>query len=765
MLRLPFIIFLLALSACGEKGKVTETKFVISGLTASTPIEFSSSSSFVTAYNPNLQLIIRQQLSSNAQTLTLPNGTWYFYVVHWNSPTIETATQVRCGLVKEALTGAPLSLNLTVTMPECVTNNFNAPQFTDGANLQPLKLNQCETFGLPSDNCTATPGTILSVKITFPNIQLSPVDAPAVSASSIGSDCIATGGDGEINLSSIFPSGSNIAPVPFTIRAFSDAVCGTATRSYTFRRGLLTADQGDLRVYDFTTTTRILVRDGALIPLHASLVLPAESSYRFNMNNFFSGGTPPYTFSITGSCGALSGPWYSSSGTSGGSCGMTATDALSNTATFSFATVQAAHHTIFTNTASITGKWGVLRPSTQQSMEFAPGTLEVVGPDLPRFHNTQPFGVTAADRYLIIEKNSTVNLLEVPANYMSGQWVKPATITVDPIGTTDISVSLPHFRISKIGAPDGSIYQILPDRGGNHVASVYLKQGTSRYAGLRLENLTGACTGLVVDLQNGATQEMNGCPLLNTGPGLHGSQYIGNGWWRVWVTRTFISGAGGGFGGVFKIYPAWNTTFSNVENITATGSIFSFIPQLEGADRPLFPMAVFNQQRGPELASMESSELANINTLASGEPLASGTFLLDWHSREPEPNKRLMSFCSGTTNLMDISIVGSGVDGRPRVSFGTPSVQSGTPQDISQASQNRIAFKLQSGAARLFKRDDATPVTQPTGMGTTTTPTNIILGADCAATPVIHNLGVRRFGYWTVSFEDVVLREMSNGAN
>jgi len=195
MLRLPFLlILLLSICACGQKGQVTETKFVISGLVAAAPIDFVTSSALVTAYNPNTQLIVRLQLNSNSQSVTLPNGTWYFSVVQWNSLNTEAAAQVRCGITKEELTGESLNLNITLTMAACLTPDFNAPQFTNAGNFQALKLNQCSSFGAPSADCSLTPGFIRGVRIAFHNIQLSPVDTPAVAPNTIVSPCIAIRG-------------------------------------------------------------------------------------------------------------------------------------------------------------------------------------------------------------------------------------------------------------------------------------------------------------------------------------------------------------------------------------------------------------------------------------------------------------------------------------------------------------------------------------------------------------------------------------------
>jgi len=102
----------------------------------------------------------------------------------------------------------------------------------------------------------------------------------------------------------------------------------------------MSGDQGDMRVFDDTTsnTTRVMVRDGGIAPILPTLLLPAESSYQFNLNNFFFGGTTPYTFSHDGSCGSISGSIFIPNNASNASCFITATDnnGTGNLATLSF---------------------------------------------------------------------------------------------------------------------------------------------------------------------------------------------------------------------------------------------------------------------------------------------------------------------------------------------------------------------------------------------------------------------------------------------
>lgn len=748
---------LLLLSACGQPGKVTETKFVISGAVSATPIDFITSQAIVTAFSLSTQQIVRVRLSGNTQSLTLPNGTWTFSVVHWDNLNTEGA-QVRCGVTKEELTGEPVSLDVSVTVAECRSLSFNESQFDTGSALQPLELNQCATFGLASDNCDLTPGQVRSVKLTFPNILLSSLFSPAldVASGSVSSGCIDISvGDGSVNLATKLPSGSANAPIPFVIRAFSSPGCTGADNIYIFHRGLLSLDRPERRVHDYipTNTTRILIRDGSIAALHAPLVLPAETSYKFNLNNFFTGGTTPYTFTQTGSCGSLTGSMFSGNGASTGGCGITATDANSNTATFTFSTVQKATHTIFSTPAA--GDWPTLLRSTENLTLNSPGAFDLRSADIHRFSSfaapAAPLVVT--DRYLLLEKSSSNKIIDI-ADLTSGAWSRSGGIPSTPTPFTTFGPELTFFVLDKSLVFSGAIAQTLPTLLGNHVASVYLKKGTSRFSALKLvtPSSTEACRGLIVDLDNGNTTAMSGCPLMTTGPDLYGAQYVGDGWWRVWVTGNFAGTAGQ----QFVIYPAWSggTIISPTEMTATTGSVSVLLPQIEGGDRPTSAMHLSNSPRDNEYITSTVPAVVNAD-------LTSGSFVFDWHAREPEPNKRLLSYCNGTQTVMAIEVVA----GKPRVAFPSlpTSLETLTLQDVSLESQNRIAFKIGSGQLKIFKRNDATPVSMATS-GYSGARDNARMGVNCDGTSP-ENMGVRRFGYWATPFEDIVLKEMSNDGN
>jgi hypothetical protein len=264
MRLLVFTVLLSLLAACGQKGEVTKTEFVIAGIEGASA-DTINGALMITAYNPNTNQVIRKKMGTSAQNLTLPNGRWYFSALYWDQSALEGAT-LRCALAREELSGSEISINLALTRDNCETADFNKSTFLDAGNLQQIKVNQCSVFGALADNCANAPGSAQSFEIVFRSFNLSPLDTPALDplAGVIKSACIDTAGWGEIESYTLIPSGSTDAPIPFTIRTFSAQGCDGASTSFNFNVGLLSADSATSRIYDFQASavpdvTRILV--------------------------------------------------------------------------------------------------------------------------------------------------------------------------------------------------------------------------------------------------------------------------------------------------------------------------------------------------------------------------------------------------------------------------------------------------------------------------------------------------------------------------
>lgn len=340
MLKLLLFTALLCLvCACGQKGKVTETKFVIAGLapTATDPV---AGALMITAYNPDTNQILRQKMGASSQSLTLPNGLWFFSALYWDDNDLSGAI-LRCGLAKEELKGEPLSINLSLTQNNCKDSELNKSTFLEAGNLQTIEINQCETFGALDESCAAFPGRARSLEVIFRSHTLSSLDNPTfdVSSGSIKSICINnSAGNGQVLPNILIPSGSIYAPIPFTIRTFVSVDCTTApSRIFDFKNGLRYTDTASTRIHDFLgdpatdpDVTRILVNDpsGILPPLLSYIgatgtsgtvgvpmsvspttlntngapitncvsVPPLPTGLTINLTNCVISGTPPNTF-------------------------------------------------------------------------------------------------------------------------------------------------------------------------------------------------------------------------------------------------------------------------------------------------------------------------------------------------------------------------------------------------------------------------------------------------------------------------------------
>ena len=161
----------------------------------------------VSAFNPATRQFLRVKMGASAQSLTLPNGTWFFSGVYWDDTNTEGAV-IRCALAQAELKGEEIPVDLNLTVPTCKEAAFTQPAFLDEDELQAIQVNQCDSFGAASTSCAATPGVVESFKIIFMPYNLSTLENPRFDISgSISSACIDTGLSGEVNSATLIPSG------------------------------------------------------------------------------------------------------------------------------------------------------------------------------------------------------------------------------------------------------------------------------------------------------------------------------------------------------------------------------------------------------------------------------------------------------------------------------------------------------------------------------------------------------------------------------
>ena len=742
---------LLLLCACGQKAKVTETKFVIAGL-AGVPADTVDGSLMVTAYNVDTKQILRRKMNSNSLGLTLPNGIWHFSGLYWSANNTEIAS-IRCAITKAELKGEEVSVDLSMTQANCLGGDFQKSTFIDLATFQPIEINQCNAFGDPNITCDTSKGDALGIKIIFPSISLSSLDNFIEDSGSgeTASACIDNSSlNGFFPSFTKIPSGSDHSPIPFIIKTYRDDTCTVAGKTFRFPRGLLSDASASSRIYDFTTPdpdlTRIFLLDTTHAPLsalYASFSAPAEVDYKINLSQFVTGGTPPFTFSRTPSdASTISLLGFFAASGSPETYTITAIDADGQTINFQITTVASTHHTNFTSMTS--GDWQAFRSSIGTSMIPTPGSLSIVSPDAPRFMNTLA-GFQPAQRFLLQERIST-NYLEYSSDFSQAQWIK-SNVTPVGQGATGISSSIPHFRMAKGSTLSGSVRQESSVGFDDFTASIYLKKESSDVAALVIyDGSMSNCAGLAFEFNTGNITPLTS-PCTIPAPGRYGAQFIGNGWWRIWVSKNIGTMTTG-----LKLYPAWNSTLSSLENILAVGNVLAFQAQLEPGTHPSSPIHT------TVTSDFRDSEYYRNSTSHAAFTASGGTLVFDWHPLGDESDKKLVSFCNGSNPVMEIERLSN----KARFNMFLAGNNNGFVQASSDQDpqNNRTAFRINGGDITLVNRGDPVPITANTP-GTSDTLTAIYFGKDCIGNITESNMGVRRIGFWNTLFTDEVLRQMT----
>jgi hypothetical protein len=165
---------------------------------------------------------------------------------------------------------------------------------------------------------------------------------------------------------------------------------------------------------------------------------------------------------------------------------------------------------------------------------------------------------------LLIEESKT-NLLKYSRDFDNAAWVKVG-VTVTPNVLTAPDGTLTASRISK-SSEYSYILELLTLGLTDHCGSVYCKAGTNNVVSLGLTE-NGTSTILVrgaVDLTTGVVTNSRGTITTN---------YVGNGWWRIYSTVLFTNSSVG-----LLIYPG---IFSD----STTGDVYIWGAQLEEGSSP-----------------------------------------------------------------------------------------------------------------------------------------------------------------------------------
>ena len=535
-------------------------------------------------------------------------------------------------------------------------------------------------------------------------------------------------------------------PFPFTIRTYSSAGCTTGQGIFNFNQGLLTSDSAGQRVVDVTASnpdiTRImLLTDTSFASSVATLNVPAESAYPVNLAPFISGGTPPYTFTMSPNIGTMTLAGLFTPANTNTTYTVTVTDANAASINFIMQTHPKVTHTHFFD--FFLGNWDTYRASGGVTMPSA-SMYDTAPIDDPRFFRT-----TALDRYLLTERAATNYVLQSSALNQTG-WIHNATASTpasDTINAGNVSVlqktsSSTSFASQTISHPSS----------GTNTVSAHFKAGTSTFAVLTSTH-AGVCRGVHLDLTTGTPNRVNiaGCNgsfLI----GDFGAINVGNGWWRVWFRQTISSATSD-----IKIYPAWGSS-PNSETLggaTMGLDLRVYNVQVEQSAVPSTPI------ESGATAGTRASEYHQ-NTLDAGAvSYTQGTVLFDYHPIVPSNQSfPLLSFCNSTATNLEISRNGSGFPVLRLFNGGSNNTLIGVVAE--SLSNNRLVGSFGSTSLKLAMRGQSVTSVARTMFPGSTTDLNI--GRDCLGN-TNQTVGVRRMGYWNVEFHELIMQQMANGLN
>jgi hypothetical protein len=168
---------------------------------------------------------------------------------------------------------------------------------------------------------------------------------------------------------------------------------------------------------------------------------------------------------------------------------------------------------------------------------------------------------------LLLEKQST-NLLTYSEQFDNASWLKGSNVAVtansivSPDGTQNADTA------TNSGANSVYIYQLSQAQGTTWTTSLYAKKGTNKYLGIAITaySYVNERYQPVFNLDDGTIQAQNtsGTNVSNTSCSI---TPVGNGWYRITATGTFVAGADY----CYAVIQSSNNT--NYQPDTATGSL------------------------------------------------------------------------------------------------------------------------------------------------------------------------------------------------
>jgi hypothetical protein len=217
----------------------------------------------------------------------------------------------------------------------------------------------------------------------------------------------------------------------------------------------------------------------------------------------------------------------------------------------------------------------------------ASGTLVDAAAGTPRFDRDSDPATEHAALGLLIEPASTNHVI-YSSDLTAGNWnrsftnVAVSAIVQDPTGN-NYSDTLEWNNPTYSNMAYASSQAIVPSAGPTYTGSVFVKQDTARFVGMKIHEYGSSYgySGVVIDLATASVVGMSD-PWSGDYSANFGVQKLKNGWFRIWTNYV----AKGGSGIQLYLYPAYHggTTLSPDRDNTATGRTYFWGAQLEGGE-------------------------------------------------------------------------------------------------------------------------------------------------------------------------------------
>jgi hypothetical protein len=193
------------------------------------------------------------------------------------------------------------------------------------------------------------------------------------------------------------------------------------------------------------------------------------------------------------------------------------------------------------------------------------GLIEAVGANVARFENVGGYDA------LLIEPASTNHFTNSPG---FGDWIGTrATVSANATTAPDGTATASKLVVDGTAANDHSIYQDVLytswTNGADVTYSFYAKAAEYTWMFLNIATKTPAYPLIYFNLSTGAV----GTETVDS----YGSEDVGNGWWRFWLTHNIGAGTSGTR---WTIYPAEGNGDVTI-NGDSTSGIYIWGPQVE----------------------------------------------------------------------------------------------------------------------------------------------------------------------------------------